>query len=72
MLPQLLLITTLAIVLVFGVVLSYPRLTAYLDKADIELPSFSGEEELSKVALKNNSEISDRRTHVGTVPRHAH
>ena len=30
---------TLAIVLVFGVMLSYPRLTAYLDKSDIELPS---------------------------------
>ena len=50
---------TLAIVLVFGVMLSYPRLTAYLDKSDIELPSISGEEEASKVALKNNSEIPD-------------
>lgn len=50
---------TIAIVVVFAVMLSYPRLTAYLDKSSIELPSFSDEEDLSKVALKNNSEIPD-------------
>lgn len=50
---------TIAIVVVFAVMLSYPRLTAYLDKSSIELPSFSDEEDISKVALKNNSEIPD-------------
>lgn len=50
---------TIAIVVIFGIVLSYPRFTAYLDKSDIELPSFSDNEDASKLAIKNNSEIPD-------------